>query len=184
MTDDAALEARDTPVPLNQRQRVPSRANRGQRSQAQGKALRAFPVTSQAHRGPSSSALLAAVNDSSRGSRQVRGRHRDAIPATPRPPTSALHPAGSNLLSTMPNTRGNRTKRGGSNRSTVPRASSRGWRAAAGISRLSARCLGGPRRHLTWGARAKRPSRLPLRPSVAAASVPMPKAPSTVRSTP
>jgi hypothetical protein len=41
-----------------------------------------------------------------------------------------------------------------------------------------------PRRHLTWGARAKRPSRLPLRPSVAAASVPMPKAPSTVRSTP
>jgi hypothetical protein len=57
--------------------------------------LRAFPVTSQAHRGPSSSALLAAVNDSSRWSRQVRGRHRDAIPATPRPPTSALHPAGS-----------------------------------------------------------------------------------------
>jgi hypothetical protein len=55
---------------------------------------------------------------------------------------------------------------------------------AAGVSRLSARCLGGPRRHLTWGARAKRPSRLPLRLSVAAASVPMPKAPSTVRSTP
>jgi hypothetical protein len=73
---------------------------------------------------------------------------------------------------------------GGSNRSTVPRASSTRFRAAAGISRLSARCLGGPRRHLTWGARAKRPSRLPLRPSVAAASVPMPKAPSTVRSTP
>jgi hypothetical protein len=41
-----------------------------------------------------------------------------------------------------------------------------------------------PRRHLTWGARAKRPSRLPLRPSIAAASFPMPKAPSTVRSTP
>ena len=53
--------------------------------------LRAFPVTSQAHRGPSSSGLLAAVNDSSRWSRQVRGRHRDAIPATPSPPTSALH---------------------------------------------------------------------------------------------
>jgi hypothetical protein len=56
--------------------------------------LRAFPVTSQAHRGPSSSALLAAVNDSWRWSRQVRGRYRDAIPATPRPRTSALHPAG------------------------------------------------------------------------------------------
>jgi hypothetical protein len=37
MTDDAALEARDTPVLLNQRQRVPSGANRGQRSLAQGK---------------------------------------------------------------------------------------------------------------------------------------------------
>jgi hypothetical protein len=93
--------------------------------------LRAFPVTSQAHRGPSSSALLAAVNDSSRWSRQVRGRHRDAIPATPRPPTSALHPAGSTCF------RRCRIQAGigrsvGSNRSTVPRASSTRWRAARG----------------------------------------------------
>ena len=37
MTEDDALETRDTPVPLNQRQRVPPGANRGQRSLAQGK---------------------------------------------------------------------------------------------------------------------------------------------------
>jgi hypothetical protein len=57
----------------------------------------------------------------SRWSRQVRGRHRDAIPATPRPPTSALHPAGSTCF------RRCRIQAGigrsvGSNRSTVPRA--------------------------------------------------------------
>ena len=39
-------------------------------------------------------------------------------------------------------------------------------------------------RQRTWGARAKRPSRLPLRRSVAAPSFPRPKAHSTVRNTP
>jgi hypothetical protein len=62
-----------------------------------------------------------ACQRASRWSRQVRGRHRDAIPATPRPPTSALHPAGSTCF------RRCRIQAGigrsvGSNRSTVPRA--------------------------------------------------------------